>query len=96
VKSADWVITGEGKSDSQTLNGKLPMVVATAVRKYGIKAALISGDIELSSKLEKAFDAVLSVRPEGMPIQEAMHNAGPLLQNTAAIWADSKQMSKKM
>lgn len=87
VKTADWVITGEGRSDNQTLNGKLPMVVATVARKQGIKAALISGDIEPSSELENAFDTVLSARPAGMPVHEAMHNADALLRNAAAKWA---------
>jgi glycerate kinase len=48
VKTADWVITGEGKSDSQTLSGKLPTIVAKASREHGVQVVLISGDIEPS------------------------------------------------
>jgi glycerate kinase len=89
VKTADWVITGEGKSDHQTLNGKLPIVVATASRKHGIKVALISGDIEPSPLLVKAFDAVIPVRPAGMPVHAAMQDAEELLQKVATLWTDS-------
>jgi glycerate kinase len=89
IKTADWVITGEGRSDSQTLNGKLPMVVATAARKHGIKVALISGDIEPSPLLARAFDAVIPARPAGMPFHVAMYNAEELLRKAATLWADS-------
>ncbi len=67
VKTANWVITGEGRSDNQTLNGKLPMVVAIAARKQGVKVALISGDIEFLPSLAKAFDATITAQPAGMP-----------------------------
>ncbi len=89
VKTADWVITGEGKSDSQTLSGKLPTIVAKASREHGVQVALISGDIEPSPALAMAFDAVISARPDGMSVREAMNNAEKLLRNAAASWPDA-------
>jgi glycerate kinase len=89
IKTADWVITGEGRSDHQMLNGKLPVVIATAAREHGIKIALISGDIELSPSLAGAFDVVIPARPAGMSVHIAMHNAEELLRKAATLWADS-------
>jgi glycerate 2-kinase len=43
IKTADWVITGEGKSDFQTLYGKVPVYVAKIAKKYGVKTILLSG-----------------------------------------------------
>jgi len=46
LKTADLVITGEGKTDSQTAGGKLCSVVARESRKAGVPVALISGALE--------------------------------------------------
>jgi glycerate kinase len=89
VKTANWVITGEGRSDDQTLNGKLPIVVATAAREQGVKVALISGDIEPSPALAKAFDTVIPARPAGMPVHDSMHNVEQLLRNAVNSWVNS-------
>ena len=35
IRESDIVITGEGRIDSQTLNGKAPFMVMEAGRKYG-------------------------------------------------------------
>lgn len=46
IKHSDWIITGEGRTDSQTLQGKLPMIVAEMAKEYEIPSILISGSIE--------------------------------------------------
>ncbi len=45
VANADWVITGEGCSDLQTLAGKGPAAVANKARMAGIPVTLVSGNI---------------------------------------------------
>ena len=45
VASADLVITGEGRFDSQTASGKVAHYVATLARDAGVPAALIAGSI---------------------------------------------------
>lgn len=45
LAGADWVITGEGMSDAQTLYGKLPLYVAQAARRAGARCLLLSGSI---------------------------------------------------
>ncbi|WP_042473571.1 glycerate kinase [Bacillus ndiopicus] len=46
IEAADLIITGEGRSDSQTLHGKAPFGVLTYAKKQGIPVALLSGAIE--------------------------------------------------
>ena len=43
IKNADVVITGEGKTDSQTLMGKAPFRIAELCKKYGKKCVVVSG-----------------------------------------------------
>jgi len=89
VRTVDWVVTGEGKSDAQTLHGKLPIIVAAQARCCGVKTALISGVVEQADVMQEAFDAVHVACPAGVSVQQAMSHAGPLLQQAAAEWADS-------
>lgn len=46
IQSANLVITGEGKSDRQTLMGKLPMGILRRCRIYRKPVLLIAGDID--------------------------------------------------
>lgn len=43
IKSADLIITGEGKTDEQTLMGKLPFKISELAKKHNKRSALISG-----------------------------------------------------
>jgi glycerate kinase len=44
LATADLVITGEGKTDIQTLNNKLPVRIGALSQKYHKKTIIISGD----------------------------------------------------
>ena len=43
LANAELVITGEGASDAQTLNGKLPMIVSRLANDASVPCALLSG-----------------------------------------------------
>jgi glycerate 2-kinase len=45
LKQVDWLITGEGCSDRQTLQGKAPWVVAQMAHNEGVPVTLLSGTI---------------------------------------------------
>ena len=87
----DWVVTGEGCSDLQTLNGKLPFKIAPAAREAGVKSALLSGSVEQSAypALEECFDLVISAKPDGMETKEAMSRASSLLKKAAIRFAET-------
>lgn len=62
IKDADLVVTGEGKSDEQTLMGKVPHGVLRRCKKLGVPVRLLSGSIEdTSGILTKSFDFIRSI-----------------------------------
>jgi len=46
LAGSDWAITGEGRSDAQTLLRKAPFVVAERARAQAVPVTLISGAVE--------------------------------------------------
>jgi len=89
LPTVDWVVTGEGLSDAQTMLGKLPYVVAKAAYKAGVRVALISGDVSNKAALLECFDAGVAARPSGVSDSEAMRHADRYLSAAAAGWVDS-------
>jgi len=87
VLHMDWVVTGEGRSDVQTLHGKLPAKVADIAHRHGVKTALISGGVEPLDALDGMFDSICVSCPPGFPVYQAVSNAQPLLQSASALWA---------
>jgi len=75
--NADLVITGEGRSDEQTLSGKAPYGVAKVARELGIPVMLLSGYITPSSKdcLTRHFDISASVVNAAVSQKESMEYA---------------------
>ena len=62
LKDADIVITGEGKSDSQTLMGKVPYGVQKRCISAGVETWLLSGAIDdPESALSRHFSKVQSI-----------------------------------
>ncbi|MND85073.1 Glycerate kinase [compost metagenome] len=45
IEGADWVITGEGRCDAQTLRGKTPMGVAHIAREHGVPVVILAGSL---------------------------------------------------
>lgn len=74
LKGADLVITGEGKSDSQTLMGKVPVGVLKRAENHGVPVHILSGAIEDASKLESfGFTSVHSINEkDSRPLAELL------------------------
>ncbi|MGB8805205.1 MAG: glycerate kinase, partial [Chthoniobacterales bacterium] len=68
IKRADVIITGEGKLDNQTLEGKTPAGVADLGRKFGKQVFAIVGSAEANSKARDLFDGVYELAG---PVPEA-------------------------
>ena len=72
IAKGNLIITGEGKSDAQTLMGKLPCGVLK--RSGGIPVALLSGRIEDEAALRAAgFAFIAEVSPRNLPLQQALN-----------------------
>lgn len=63
IAGADWVITGEGRMDRQTLSGKGPAGVAALAKKHGKRVAALCGDIAADARpeLAKSFDCLVAL-----------------------------------
>lgn len=62
IENAGFIITGEGKSDCQTLMGKVPMGILNRAMKQGVPVHLLSGAIEDVEALKEAgFSSVCSI-----------------------------------
>jgi len=63
VKDADYVITGEGRLDGQTVMGKAPIGVAEIAKKYGKPVLAFSGCVAEDAGVcnEYGIDAFFSI-----------------------------------
>lgn len=86
VAAADLVLTGEGKTDGQTLAGKVPLGVARCAAPHGVPVVVISGAVtpDAAHLLEQGVSALLSIADGPMTLDEAMARAGELLERAAA------------
>ncbi len=84
IKNADLVVTGEGRTDRQTLFGKLPAFIAEMAAKYAVPTILCSGAVEDRALLQQRFYAVFDTVPSVVPLESALENAKVNLADTAA------------
>lgn len=77
MKEASFVITGEGKVDSQTVHGKTPIGVAKIAKKHNIPVIAVAGLIGADSEVvyEHGIDALFSIVPGAVSLKDAFRNA---------------------
>ena len=78
VADADLVITGEGRIDSQTIHGKVPVGVARVAKRYQIPVIGIAGSLtaDVGVVHQHGLDAVFSVLHRNCSLDEALAEAG--------------------
>lgn len=81
IRAADVVITGEGRLDAQTLEGKGPAGVAQLARKLGKPVIAFGGGIDAAA--ENLFDATVPIIDQPLPLEEAMRRGAELLERAA-------------
>jgi glycerate kinase len=92
LQKADWLITGEGRSDTQTLHGKAPFVAARHARSFGVDSSLLSGAIDQQAltALRQHFTGCFSIVLGPVSLAQAIAEADQLLQASAeqiaAVW----------
>ena len=94
VEAADLVISGEGRLDEQTASGKAPAGVARLARECGKPVIALAGSVPLTKEMDGAFDAVLPITNQPMTLDQAMQQAGPLLEEAAARAARLVRLGK--
>ena len=86
LKRADIVFTGEGRSDFQSAMGKAPAGVARMAKKNGVPVVCLSGGLGKGAEdlFAQGVDALASIVPEPMPLEECMARAEELIESAAA------------
>lgn len=82
VQDSDVVITGEGRLDKTTLEGKAPNEMITLARKHKKPVVFICGsaDPDINWK-DHGIDMVIEIKPETMSLPEAVKNTSSLIEN---------------
>lgn len=88
VRWADLVITGEGKLDHQSLNGKAPHGVVQLARLNGIPTATFCGILE-NRALENEFGPVYEIRDPNLSIEVNMTIGAKRLREASSKFAYS-------
>ncbi|MBN2020666.1 MAG: glycerate kinase [Sedimentisphaerales bacterium] len=81
IKDADWVITGEGRFDSQSLRGKVVSGVAKAARQDRAKVVVIAGRVALPEQEWRDFGITeaIGLSNETTNLADAIANVRSLL-----------------
>ncbi|WP_069649234.1 glycerate kinase [Caloranaerobacter ferrireducens] len=80
------VITGEGRIDGQTVNGKTPIGVAKEAKKMGIPVIAIAGTLGHDSNLvlNEGIDAVFSIIQKPTTLEKAIEYTSEWIKNTTS------------
>lgn len=73
IEGADVVITGEGRIDGQSVQGKVPVVVARHAREKGVPTIVIAGDVapDAQALQNEGIRAIFSTNRQAVPFEQA-------------------------
>lgn len=74
LKDANYVITGEGRLDRQTVMGKAPVGVAKLAKKHGVKVIALAGSVSKDAVKcnEAGIDAYFCILNQIVTLEKAM------------------------
>ena len=90
LESADWVITGEGCFDRQSLFGKVVAGVLKMVRQSNTQVAVIAGQVHLPPKeyTKMGISVAIPTKPDHMPLDEALIKSRMLLRSATRCFVE--------
>ena len=85
LEKSDFVITGEGSIDSQTLQGKGPYGVARRAKRLGVSVIGLAGKVpvEIDTALNQYFDVLMAIGNEPFSLDEALATTPQNLERVA-------------
>lgn len=88
IKSADLVVTGEGRLDSQTVMGKAPIGVAGLAKKYGKKVIAFSGCVTNDAEVcnDHGIDAFFPILRGVTTLEDALNPQNAYKNLTATAY----------
>ncbi|MBK4714945.1 MULTISPECIES: glycerate kinase [Tenebrionibacter/Tenebrionicola group] len=98
IEDADLVITGEGRLDSQSIHGKVPVGVARIAKRYQKPTIAIAGSLtpDVGVVHEQGIDAVFSVIDSICTLEQALDNAADNVRRTARNIAAALAMGRML
>lgn len=98
LRTADLVITGEGRVDFQTAFGKTPAGVARAAKRFKVPVIAIGGSLadDAQGVFSHGIDALDSAIARDMPLQEALTGSRKFITNAAERVMRMILVGKKM
>jgi len=98
VRGADMVITGEGRIDGQTVNGKTPMGVARLAARHGVPVIAIGGGLAPDAGAVHAhgIDAVFAAVSRPCTVAEALAAAECNLRTAARNMAAALKLGARI
>jgi glycerate 2-kinase len=85
LAGADWVVTGEGRFDEQSMRGKVVSGVVRLAAKHGVKVAVLAGSVQVPEDVwrREGIELALPTMGPEMELNEAMASAEKLLASSA-------------
>ena len=89
VRGAEFVLTGEGSVDAQTLAGKTPAGVAEVARREGVDVVILAGRVapDADVLLDHGVLALVPILPQVMDLSAALASGPENLERAAATVA---------
>ena len=85
MESADWVITGEGSFDNQSLYGKVVSGIAALALQSHTQIAVLAGQVSVPKKEYQKLGIVTAIGCKGndMSLEDSLRNCQKLLNDAA-------------
>jgi glycerate kinase len=89
LESADWVITGEGSFDRQSLYGKVVSGILRMASQSRTRLAVLAGQVNIPPEEYKKIGiaAAISCKDNNMSLDYALENSRELLYSAAEHFA---------
>jgi len=86
VSDAEWVFTGEGSVDAQTVMGKTPFGVAQVAKRAGARVVIFAGRVaaDASVLLGHGVERLIAITADGTPIEQALRDGAQSLTRATA------------
>ena len=76
IAACDWLITGEGKFDPSSLQGKGPGTLAQTAIEQGNRVSILAGRVEVTQDAFAGPVDLVEISPRELPLEQAL-NDGP-------------------
>ena len=86
IAKADWVVTGEGSLDAQSLDGKGPVGVARMAAKRSVPVLAVAGRVDAAVRERGLFADIIELSLAA-PLEEAIRRGPELVEERVRQWA---------